>query len=546
MLRETLTGLQQTEGRSLQLGLIVFGKNVSIYQLGIASGILASADVVATHRGLSADKLKLRAYLTDATDAEAAVDALLTCLSAHYGVSFPSRVQPEETNNLPTAAPLSSPKKSRMEQLRERKEARLRKQQSSSSDGTPTPSVAPAQSPWSEARDRIKALSPPFRCTGEALQCAMDLVSVETATTAAVPTRTARILLFTNGCPNYGDGSVVLVPPEEEGRHILDASTTTQAAAYTHVDPAQLARAVDYYTVTAKAAAEGGVGVDVFCAGSSQLGLPAYHALVEPSAGYVLSHDSFATEQVQRNVEHLLRNTFLSLALLDEGEENEDPASPMHEGAWMDGCTIDLRMSSCLNPTHLIGPGDLVDKPEVPLANEHTSFELGAALAEKIQQRRKSKNNNPGIPSQDILESTLTRIRLGRYDPLATFSVMMRLNEFFQNDEFVFIQCTVRYVEENGETLVTRVSTHRISVAKSAGEFLEAVDEEVIPVLLGKEAVYRAMFGRELTPENEPESTAHSGQADNLAYDSQRDLDVTVHRISGAFRLLTLEKGTRT
>lgn len=122
---------------------------------------------------------------------------------------------------------------------------------------------------------------------------------------------------------------------------------------------------------------------------------------------------------------------------------------------------------------------------------------------------------------------------------------MLRPNDFFQHDEYAFFQCIVRYVDRDGETLITRVTTHRLTVAKDVGEFLEAVDEEVVPVLLGKEAVYRSMFGRDVDVE-QPFLAPHTGQLDDMAYDAQRDLDHTVFQISGAFRLLSLEKGTRT
>lgn len=188
----------------------------------------------------------------------------------------------------------------------------------------------------------------------------------------------------------------------------------------------------------------------------------------------------------------------------------------------------------------MIGPGDLSENTLGPLVNEQACFEQGVKLAEETLKLPKNKV----VPSIEMLDASLTRIRLGRCDPLSTFSVMINLNDFFQHDEHAFFQCIVRYIDRQGLYLVTRVTTHRLSVAKSVGEFLEAVDEEVIPVLLGKEAVYRAMFGIE-TDVDHPFQAPHAGQLDNLAFDAQRDLDHTVFRISGEFRLLSLEKGTR-
>jgi hypothetical protein len=143
-----------------------------------------------------------------------------------------------------------------------------------------------------------------------------------------------------------------------------------------------------------------------------------------------------------------------------------------------------------------------------------------------------------------MLETSLTRLCIGRCDLLSTFSVMLQMNDFFQHDKYAFFQCTARYVDRDGRTLVTRVFTHRLSVASNIGEFLDAIDEEVVPVLLGKEAVYRSMFGRETTEDTEVE-TPDAAHLESLAYDAQRDIDATIQRISGAFRMLGLEQGTR-
>jgi hypothetical protein len=198
-------------------------------------------------------------------------------------------------------------------------------------------------------------------------------------------------------------------------------------------------------------------------------------------------------------------------------------------------------ISSFLNPTHLIGPGDLHNHVDGPLLNEEHAFEFGVTLAKQQSKRFKNK----AMPSLDMLESSLTRIRLGRFDPLSTFSVMLRLNDFFQHDEYAFFQGVVRYTDWKSKCLITRVTTHRLSVASNVGEFLEAIDEEVVPVLLGKEAVYRSTFGRDVDSEH-PFHAPHAGELDSLAYNAQSDMDCTIFRISAAFRLLSLAKGTRT
>ena len=137
----------------------------------------------------------------------------------------------------------------------------------------------------------------------------------------------------------------------------------------------------------------------------------------------------------------------------------------------------------------------------------------------------------------------MTRINMGRADPISTFSVMAQVNEFFQREQHAFFQCVVRYLDRSGKYLVTRIATHRLSVAKQSGEWLDAVDDDVVPVLLAKEAVYRSVFGREMRESDETE-TPDAYRLEDLAYDAQRDLDATIHKISRAFRLLSLELGT--
>jgi hypothetical protein len=149
------------------------------------------------------------------------------------------------------------------------------------------------------------------------------------------------------------------------------------------------------------------------------------------------------------------------------------------------------------------------------------------------------------LPSEDMLETTLSRIRLGRFDPLSTVSVMLQINEgFHPADHFAFFQCVARFVDHDGTTLITRVSTHRLPVARNIYDFLDAMDDDVVPVVLGKEAVYRSMQGREIS--DDPDIVAlDPGHMEFLSYQAQKDLDATIQRVSGAFRLLGLENGSR-
>jgi hypothetical protein len=200
-------------------------------------------------------------------------------------------------------------------------------------------------------------------------------------------------------------------------------------------------------------------------------------------------------------------------------------------------------LNSFISPSHLVGPGELLPvEGSAVLENEGAAFAVGASLAAKQGFR----TNN--LPSSEMIEVSLTRIRLGRVDPLTTLSVMLEVTETFHpDDKFAFFQLTSRYVDRDGKTMITRVSSHRLPVAKDVSDFLDGVDEEVVPVVLAKGAVYRALHGREETDESKMIQTAgNSGHLEKLAYDAQLDLDATIQRISGAFRLLGLENGTRT
>jgi hypothetical protein len=335
---ESILPEKLSDTHRIHLGLIIFGKNLSIYQLGV-SGIV-SADVISSHEGLDMDMDALleKHYLKEIRSVED-LDCLWRCLAAHYGVPLPTLTltltptnqqrDPNKTSMLPNT---TTPPTSRLELLRKRKEARLRKQQQGSSPdaGSSSNSEIPL-SPWvrRDDDDQHRHWTQPLRCTGEAVQCAMDLAS---CLDLDPQPRTARILIFTNGCPNFGDGSVVLQPSVQETK-----PTSQQYHQHTApyvVDSVELGRAKEYFAFLGKSAAEGGVGVDVLCTGASELGMPAYLALVEPSAGYALAHDSFTTTHLLHNLQYLLQHTFLSGMYAEETPEKN----------WIDGCVVDLRM----------------------------------------------------------------------------------------------------------------------------------------------------------------------------------------------------------
>jgi hypothetical protein len=115
-----------------------------------------------------------------------------------------------------------------------------------------------------------------------------------------------------------------------------------------------------------------------------------------------------------------------------------------------------------------------------------------------------------------------------------------------EEDKFAFVQLTARYISRDGSMIITRVSTNRLPVAESVSDYVKHVDDEVVSVLLSKNAVYRSVHGREETEDTKDKVVAGDpATLEKLAYEAQLDLDATVQRISGAFRLLGLEEKTK-
>jgi hypothetical protein len=253
----------------VNLGLIVFDKVISMYQLGLSG--MASADVYTPEEANEESTLvkrkntmQHRSYLLSVEPGDD-LSSLWRCLSAVFGVSvekpttFQDSNSTENTSHVAGKAPLS-----RTELLRRRKETRLRNEELEKNVYAPNnivkgPPAARVESPWVSNRLR-PVLHRAFRCTGEAIQCAIDLTAVGDPN----PSRTSRILLFTNGCPNLGDGSVVALDEKAAPHSGLSVGSRSTPDV---VDPAVLTRAVQYYDVTANYALENGIGIDVFCTG---------------------------------------------------------------------------------------------------------------------------------------------------------------------------------------------------------------------------------------------------------------------------------------
>ncbi len=344
---------QSTSGQrfSWQLGLIVFGQSVSIFRLGVYSGI-AVADVVRSYEGFevltdadSGSDITSRSYLG------MSIDELVACLSTQFSTDESDVSENAfNANDDVRGSTDNISKKTRLQILKERKELRLNRQEIEASRNNNDHKDL-LRSPWDVARERVTQSKPPYRCTGDALLCAIDLASldsnsfrsVETTNGTASAVHDCRVLLFTNGCPNLGDGSVVDTNNDAIGG----------LSAYSTVDSAQMARACGFFDAIGKSALDIGVGIDVLCAGSSELGFPAFLSLVDSSSGYVISHDSFTSSRLQSNMGYILQHTHMSRSYFHV--QNVDESGPIQvpesskalPHSMINGCTVDIKMSRC-------------------------------------------------------------------------------------------------------------------------------------------------------------------------------------------------------
>jgi hypothetical protein len=494
-----------------RIGLVTFAKTVSVHHLGLSG--LTSSDVYTppdptkeiTETDMLASDTEKRAYLAEMQPGQA-FHAMKNALSSIFDV-----VTNENSDNSSMFG--LSP---RMSLLAKKKEARIRKERQGNGVNH-----NPVESPWVKVRTDAKA-GRPIRCTGDAVQCALDLASAA----IAKPSRTARVILFTSGCPNSGEGSVVALETAND-----KMSKRLKRPTHDVVDTALLQKSVEYFDMTATFAVSTGVGFDVFCSGVTELALPAYQALVEPSGGYVLPLVSFTTPRFEHDLKFLLKNTYMSRSKFVPDDLDAGGAE----------CILDIRTDSFTTPTQLCGSGEvLLDQVSQMVENERPAFAEGCALA--AEQGFKTNK----LPSTEAMNNSLTRIQVGRVDPLTTFAILLEVDDIGEEDDFVFFQLVSRYISRKGGEEITRVCSFRLPVAKDISDFVSSVDDEAVSVLLAKSAVYRALHGREETSSTRDiAAVGDSDTQEKLAYETQLDLDATVQRISGAFRLMGLEEKMR-
>jgi len=497
----------------IRIGLIVFGKNISIYQLGLSG--LASADIYQPGEFDGDDddddefdnNMERRSYIAEVQSGD--FTSLRNSLSSIFGVAV-------DENDV---ASTSQTQTSRLAMLKKKRAARLRKEENSNDDNT----NKAAKSPWVKRREESPS-GYPKRCTGKALQCAFDLVSASTSTSKS--SRTSRIIMFTNGCPNSGDGSVV----NPKDCLVKSKNKKGKRATHSNVDTNMLQKAVEYFDKMANMAVSFGIGVDVICCGVAELALPVYQAMVEPSGGYVLPLVTLDTPQLKQDLKFILGNTYMSRSMgIPEDIGGMDGAESL----------LDIRSDIFVTPTQLCGSATIL----TGLNSEMNDTEK-LAVEEGFRLALEKGFSISDLPSEKAMDLSMTRIQMGRVDPLNTVTVLLEVNDTIgEEDDYAFFQLVSRYISRNGGAEITRVYSFKLLIAEDVNDFLGSVDDEAMSVVLAKLAVHRSLHGREETEHTRDLTAAgNANTQEELAYDTQLDLDATIQRISGAFRLHNLEK----
>ncbi len=132
-------------------------------------------------------------------------------------------------------------------------------------------------------------------------------------------------------------------------------------------------------------------------------------------------------------------------------------------------------------------------------------------------------------------ESSLC-FQMNRYDPLASLSLLFDVHQSKQQ-QHAYFQWIVSYTYANDS--ITKVLTHQLPIANDRIDFMDAIDSDIIAVLLAKEAVHRTMttFSQQLFRKNN-----NREEEQVMTQDAKYDLDTTIHLISKQFQLSKLQQ----
>ena len=308
-----------------KVGLIIYSNMMHIYQVGLKG--IASADVYSptldpTESGLETED---RMYFGSFEEIE-------YCANAFFGTSGMQNVNHSDV--VLKSLPDNRQPMSRKEMLKLKREARSKREQNATNafDGF-DPNAAASLIAAARSENNHSSHRKAARCTGEAAEYALHLIH-------GTESKSGRILLFTNGCCNIGKGSFVADDDEISGINLRGDI----------IDPEETIHASKYMHSLGQTAFKSGVGIDVFCSGNNPLGAAALLALVKPSGGYVLSHDSFEDYACYHDITFIFHETRMSRAISRNSTFDVMGLRMNNSSAMnlLNGVIVDLRMPRCV------------------------------------------------------------------------------------------------------------------------------------------------------------------------------------------------------
>lgn len=335
--------------KTQMIGLIIYTSFVNVYQIGIQG--VASADIYSIDDddgdefegdefddSNSGNVLELeddRMYL-----GLGSWDQIQFCASAYFGLDVSKEVngrsnlnisqenqQSKYTSDNNTKNNLTS---SRRDMLRQKREARMKNETKMNNFYYDLDECTPEQSAeFFKQLQNKKKVKAKRRCTGEAVAYGLSLaLSVEERSSA-------RLLIFTNGCPNFGKGNMT----QRISNNTLQEGDMIENKE--HMEKASL-----YFDSIGKESVDNGVAIDVFCGDNNTalIGSQVLLSLVRPSAGYLLSYSSFIEDRFKSDLEYILNSTRMSWS---KNQDIDSVRLGMACPNWMNvinGCLIDLRM----------------------------------------------------------------------------------------------------------------------------------------------------------------------------------------------------------
>ena len=488
--------------------LIIFSEMVHVYQVGLRG--LASADVYSS----TLDPIESGVHVEDRMY-WGSWDGLEYCASVVFGIadtgesmSMDQIPSLQEDSLECVFQPLS-----RMEQLRLKREARLKKGE------TKVISKKLALNPFDvdqsadifrTARIQSQSKKRSIRCTGEAVAYATRLVETSKYSTC-------RILVFTNGCCNSGQASVISSSLSSSG----DSNENRKVGDILDAD--KILSASLYFSKLGKHAFDRGIGIDVFCTGNGiTIGAQSLLSLTNASSGYVLNHKSFDSSAFNKNLSYVYSRTFMM----------RSPSINNTMETYLNGCTVDVRYPTFILPNVMHGPCEQLNG---------TLSEILCQNEESIYSRCSGKER---MISDRIIESTRCRFLFGRYDTKASLSLIMQVTQPVNLDEhhYAHFQFITRYLDLHDRNFViTRVISQRVPIARDDKEIFQSLNEDAIAVLLGKESAFRCMVA-ESSKTSKEYLSVYPVEINTFAEEVQNDIDATVHSIFKAYQTFNIRK----